>query len=307
MDKQRGGWYDVMERALGPGEEVAPLRLARPQGVVAAGAGHPRLPHPGRRRSKNDEYLRLARESTAFYNAMFLDHDDGGVYFNVLANGLPYLLGTERLKGSHSMSGYHSFELAYLAQVYTNLLITHEPLDMHFKPQPGGFADNLLHVAADILPPGSIRIGEVWIDGEPYTDFDADGLTVKLPQTDHAPKVRVRIVPVLATTAGTMMSDAAEGVGRLTVTGVLDESNLIAFEDELNDVLSAQPDKLVLIVNELESIAPVSLRALIFSIHKLGPDTDIFVIGANPEVRAAFEGADLAFTAAATEQEAGLA
>ena len=39
----------------------------------------------------------------------------GAVYFNVLANGTPYLLGNERLKGSHSMSGYHSFELCYLA------------------------------------------------------------------------------------------------------------------------------------------------------------------------------------------------
>ena len=41
------------------------------------------------------------------------------VYFNVLANGIPYLLGTERQKGSHSMAGYHSFELAYLSTVYT--------------------------------------------------------------------------------------------------------------------------------------------------------------------------------------------
>ncbi|MGH1551412.1 hypothetical protein ACRAWF_02085 [Streptomyces sp. L7] len=45
------------------------------------------------------EQLRLAREAAAFYNAFFLDYQDGGVYFNVLANGIPYLLGTERLKG----------------------------------------------------------------------------------------------------------------------------------------------------------------------------------------------------------------
>ena len=59
------------------------------------------------------------------------------MYFNVLANGIPYLLGTERLKGSHSMSGYHSFELCYLAAVYTNLLITKQPMDLYFKPKPG--------------------------------------------------------------------------------------------------------------------------------------------------------------------------
>ena len=93
-------------------------------------------------------------KASAFYNAFFLDHDDGAVYFNVLANGIPYLMGTERFKGSHSMSGYHSFELAYLAQVYTNLLITKQPLTLHFKPYPGGFKDNVLRVSPDILPAG---------------------------------------------------------------------------------------------------------------------------------------------------------
>jgi len=87
---------------------------------------------------KDEEYLRHAREAAAFYNAFFLDHDDGGVYFNTLASGLPYLLGTERFKGSHSMSAYHSMELCYLAAVYTNLLITKQPMYLHFKPYPGG-------------------------------------------------------------------------------------------------------------------------------------------------------------------------
>ena len=135
-DQQRGGWYDVVERVRKPGEEATPLRVPRPQGVVAAGAGHPRVPDPGRL-DRDEEALRSARESAAFYNAFFLDHDSGAVYFNVLANGIPYLLGTERHKGSHSMAGYHSFELCYLAAVYTNLLITKQPLDLRFKPDPG--------------------------------------------------------------------------------------------------------------------------------------------------------------------------
>ena len=67
----------------------------------------------------DEEALRLGREAAAYYNAFFFDYEEGSVYFNVLANGIPYLLGTERQKGSHSMAGYHSFELAYLATVYT--------------------------------------------------------------------------------------------------------------------------------------------------------------------------------------------
>jgi len=194
-DPQRGGWYDVVERTLGEGEEqhrfVWHDRKAwwqQEQGILAylilAGI------------LKNDEYHRLARESAAFYNAFFLDHDDGAVYFNVLANGIPFLMGTERLKGSHSMSGYHSFELCYLAAVYTNLLITKQPMDFYFKPQPGGFKDNILRVSPDILPAGSIVISVCTIDGEPYGDFDATGLTVKLPESKTSLHVKVTITPV---------------------------------------------------------------------------------------------------------------
>ncbi len=193
-DQQRGGWYDVMERMRAPGEER--YRFAfhdrkawwqQEQGILAYLILNGVL--------GDEEYLRIARESSAFYNAFFLDHDDGAVFFNVLANGIPYLQGTERFKGSHSMSGYHSFELAYLAQVYTNLLITKEPLDLHFKPQPGGFKDDILRVSPDILPPGRIYISDVWVDGEPYSNFDADGLTVQLPERQEAVKVKVRISP----------------------------------------------------------------------------------------------------------------
>jgi hypothetical protein len=144
---------------------------------------------------KDEEYLRIARESSAFYNAFFLDHDDGAVFFNVLANGIPYLMGTERFKGSHSMSGYHSTELCYLAQTYTNLLITRQPLDLYFKPYPNGFKNNILRVSPDILPKGSIRIGQVEIDGAPYRNFDPKRLTVTLPDTQQQVRVKVQVVP----------------------------------------------------------------------------------------------------------------
>ena len=195
-DRQRGGWYDVVERLLGEGETVHRFvwhdRKAwwqQEQAILAylilAGV------------LGKSEYLRLAREASSFYNASFPDLEDGGVYFNVLASGIPYLAGgNERGKGSHSMSGYHSFELCYLAAVYTNLLITKQPMNFYFKPMPGGFPDNILRVSPDILPPGSIKIGKCEIDGEPYTNFDADALTVTLPKTNERVKVKVQIVPV---------------------------------------------------------------------------------------------------------------
>jgi len=196
-DQQRGGWYDVMERELKPGQKFHRFAFhdrkawwQQEQGILAYLILNGVL--------KEDEYLRIARESSSFYNAFFLDHDDGAVYFNVLASGIPYLMGTERFKGSHSMSGYHSFELAYLAQTYTNLLITKQPLYLYFKPRPDGFKRNILRVQPDILPDGSIRIGEVWINDEPYQNFDAEALTVKLPTTKEQVRVKVRVEPVPA-------------------------------------------------------------------------------------------------------------
>jgi anti-anti-sigma factor len=229
---------------------------------------------------------------------MFLDHDDSGIYFNVLANGLPYLMGTERLKGSHSMSGYHSFELAYLAAVYTNLLIKHEEMDLYFKPKPGGFKDNILRVQPDILPPGSVIIGDVWVNDEPYKDFDAQSLTVKLPVADTDIRVKVRLVPVLATKKCRIIADVADKVGKITLSGRLDQDSLSAFEDELHEVLAGQPERLVLITNELESIDSVALRALIFALHKLGPNVDLELVGANEAVREACANADLAIATA---------
>lgn len=193
-DAQRGGWYDAMERKLVPNEEKYRFGFhdrktwwQNEQGILAYLIMHGVL--------GGEEYLRFARESAAFYNAFFLDHDEGAVYFSVLASGVPFMMGNERLKGSHSMSGYHSFELCYLAQVYTNLLITNQPLELYFKPLPEGFKDNILRVAPDLLPPGRVRLEKVWIDGEAYSDFDVERMTVNLPRTDKRVQVKVLLKP----------------------------------------------------------------------------------------------------------------
>lgn len=195
MDVQRFGWYDVMEREKMPGEDFNRFawhdRKAwwqQEQGILAYQILYGTL--------KKDKYLKYARESAAFYNAFFLDHDDGAVYFNVLNNGLPYLLGNERLKGSHSMSAYHSIELCYLSAVYINLLHTKKPLDLYFKPYPGAFKDNILRVEPDILPRGKVRISAVTVDGVPWNRYDADNLTVTIPGTNNRPKIKVTIEAV---------------------------------------------------------------------------------------------------------------
>lgn len=193
-DQQRGGWYDVVERETRPNNKdyrfVWHDRKAwwqQEQAILAYMILHGIF--------GKEEDLKQAREAATYYNAFFLDNDDGGVYFNTLANGMPYLLGNERFKGSHSMSGYHSMELCFLAAVYTNLLHTKEPTYFYFKPYPNSFENNMLYVAPDILPEGSVKITECFIDGEPYDNYDADKLSVKLPKTDVQIRVKVLLTP----------------------------------------------------------------------------------------------------------------
>jgi hypothetical protein len=194
-DRQRGGWYDVVERMRTEAQDVHRFvwhdRKAwwqQEQAILAylILAGN----------TGDAEFRAQAREAAAFYNAYFLDHDEGGVYFNVLAGGVPYLLGTERLKGSHSMSMYHASELCYLATVYQRLLLSGEPLVLWFRPEPDGFAGRKLRVAPDALPPGRVRLDWVEVDGQPYDRFDARRMEVDLPESEHDLTVRAHLSPV---------------------------------------------------------------------------------------------------------------
>ncbi len=224
-DRQRGGWYDMMERTLKDGEEHYRLvwhdRKAwwqQEQGILAyyimAGVYN-----------DNPAYLRHARFGSAFYNGWFLDYTEGGIYFNVLANGMPYALGEERDKGSHSMSGYHSFELCFLSAVYTNLLVNKQPMDFYFSPFPGGFTDNVLRVSPDLLPPGRVEISEVTINGVEYHEFDAERLTVTLRDTDGQMDVRVRIVPK-GTAFDMDLLERVNGTARYKLFGCLTTATL---------------------------------------------------------------------------------
>lgn len=194
-DTQRGGWYDMMERTLKDGQEKYRLvwhdRKAwwqQEQGILAyyilAGVY-----------GDDPDFLKHARMGSAFYNGWFLDYEKGGIYFNVLANGQPYALGTERDKGSHSMAGYHSFELCFLSSIYTNLLINKEPMDFYFAPEPDGFKDNILRVAPDLLPSGAVKLTEVTVNGIKYDNFDSDNLTVTLPKEQKQLDIKIRLVP----------------------------------------------------------------------------------------------------------------
>jgi anti-anti-sigma factor len=182
------------------------------------------------------------------------------------------------------MSGYHSFELCYLAAVYTNLLITKQPLTLHFKPKPGGFKDNVLRVAPDILPKGAIMIESVTVNGQDYADFDADALTVKIPDSKEPVQIVVRVAPTQGLEHFSARLQIEKGVATLVLTGDLESRALPFFRQKLEEVVAAQPKQLRINMMDLKDMTSAASGALIFAKQKLETNEDVVVIGANKAV-----------------------
>jgi mannose/cellobiose epimerase-like protein (N-acyl-D-glucosamine 2-epimerase family) len=172
LDKIRGGIFDSVERNPTGG---MPTQFAwratkdfwqQEQGILAYLILHGA--------SQNDKkYLELARECSAFWNLFFLDRERQGYFFRTTENGLPILEGQYGMKSSHAI-GYHAFELAYLAHLYTRAYVA-----------AGGGSDNSfclyfkicsikeqksINVLPDFMPPGRVRIASVRANGVDMTE-----------------------------------------------------------------------------------------------------------------------------------------
>ena len=279
MDAQRGGWYDMMERHTGPGERYHRLvwhdRKAwwqQEQGILAYQILNAVFGEP--------LYAKYARESSAFYNGWLLDAAAGGVFFNVLANGNPFILGGERSKGSHSMAMYHSAELGYLSAVYSNLETQQQPMDLFFAPEPGAFG-GVLRVAPDLLPPKAIKIMQVWVNGHEHADFDAEALTVTLPHSIEPQDVRVRLVSATCTFSADTL-DVSGGIARITLAGSLSAQRLNVLREQLEAALDGGAQTVVLETDDLVYLDPEAVRYL--ALAKQHRDFRLAVTGAHGQV-----------------------
>jgi anti-anti-sigma regulatory factor len=237
------------------------------------------------------EYLRYAREGSAFYNGWFLDYEEGGIYFNVLANGQPYALGTERGKGSHSMAGYHSFELCFLAAIYTNLLVNRQPMDFYFSPNPGVWPDNILRVAPDLLPNGSIELTEVWIDDKIYENFDRQKLCVNLPDSTKPLKVRCRITPAGMGFDANLLT-YENGIATFSLNGELNTSSLRYLKQQVEKLQGLKG--LVLDLTHLNFISNTGWNYLLFTKQRAGSQFQLSLRNPSADVRQSLEDAELA-------------
>lgn len=134
-------------------------------------------------KDQKNEYLQLARETASFWNLFFLDRENKGIYFRVTDSGVPVVQGEYGNKGSHSISGYHSFELNYLAHVYISSYVTKEPFCLYFKPNTN-CRQRSINVLPDFVKPGTLEVTRVSIDGSDRTTLDPDNFRIELSEEE---------------------------------------------------------------------------------------------------------------------------
>ncbi|QSQ22893.1 AGE family epimerase/isomerase [Pyxidicoccus parkwayensis] len=193
-DVIRGGCFDAVQRHPSNGQ---PLEFPwgntkdfwqQEQAILANLILHGQTGDP--------EYLEQARAMSAFWNMFFLDRDNQGVFFRVSEDGLPIVNGSNGNKAQYAVAGYHSFELNYLAHVYTRAYVAPDSgagagFCLYFHPS-ANTSFRSINVLPDFVKPGSIEIESVSINGRRRTDFDPNVFQLPLSDADLSSEVVVR-------------------------------------------------------------------------------------------------------------------
>lgn len=119
-------------------------------------------------------HLENFRRSEEFFDRFLRDHERGGVFGSVDLDGR---FRGEGRKASDSEwhTSYHEMEHALLNYLYLNLYVHRTPAVLHFKL--GGPTRHFVSLVDD----PSVKIFSVKIDGQPWTDYDADERSVSVP------------------------------------------------------------------------------------------------------------------------------
>lgn len=144
-------------------------------------------------KDQRQEYLRLARETEAFWNLFFLDPDTKGIFFRVTDIGMPVIEGEFGNKGGHSISGYHAFELNYLTHIYTSAYVTKQPFCMYFKPNANS-RQHSINVLPDFFKPNVLEIKHVCVDGIERTTIDPDNFRIEMSENEFQASSNLEIV-----------------------------------------------------------------------------------------------------------------
>ena len=194
IDQVRGGVFDCVERRPSNGMF---MQFAwwntkdfwqQEQGILAYLIlfGH----------TRNAGYLSLARETMAFWNTFFLDHDTGSVFFRTDGNGAPVLVGSaHRNQTGHAKSGYHCFELAYLAHIYLCTFVTKNTFSLNFRPDRG-CGQGSINVLPDFMHPGTVRVKRINVGGVDRETVDPHNFKIELGAEELGAHVIVEFEPL---------------------------------------------------------------------------------------------------------------
>jgi hypothetical protein len=236
-DQIRGGIFDAVERD--PKNDMA-IEFAwmdtkdfwqQEQAILAYlilhGITDPQLPVDDARlrggvppRKLRDDFLALAREVEAFWNLYFLDHDLRSVYQRVTSIGVPIVKGGYSFKGAHSISGYHAFELNYLAHIYNRVLVdtpgseNDNTFSLYFRPEVGS-RQLSVNVLPDFFAPGEVEVLKVSVRGMDRPDLAARARDYRAETpfqiTLRPEELGAEIVVVFRGTPGGFYMQAIEG------------------------------------------------------------------------------------------------
>jgi hypothetical protein len=193
-DLIRGGCFDAVERMPKNGQPVEFAWLntkdfwQQEQAILAYLIlfGH----------QSDQEFLEMARRTEAFWNLFFLDRPHLGIHFRVTENGLPMTDPAYNGRGGHAdASGYHCFELAYLAHIYNRIYVApqkdahhrfenDQTLCLYFHPKRGCDQESI-NVLPDFVQPNRLTIKAVRIDGMPRRIADPNTFQIPLGPDDY--------------------------------------------------------------------------------------------------------------------------
>jgi anti-anti-sigma factor len=71
---------------------------------------------------------------------------------------------------------------------------------------------------------------------------------------------------------------------KIALAGELDASVAPLFREQIEKVVAASAQKLVLVLTELSYMSSAGLRILIFAKQKMGAQADVFIVGAQPSI-----------------------
>lgn len=84
--------------------------------------------------------------------------------------------------------------------------------------------------------------------------------------------------------AFSVTSEQTDGIAKLTLTGELDAAAASEFRSAVEVAAQGDPNKLVLIMDDLTFMASAGLRVLVFAKQKMSSDVDLYIVGAHDAV-----------------------